>query len=332
MNTKIIDEITSLNIPFEKLREQNVLITGGNGLIASNLAETFCILNHHFKLNMEIYVLCRNELKAKHRFEHLSDLHFHVIIQDVVNPLKSDLVFGYIIHAASPANPDAFNNYPVDVMNANYIGTLNMLNYCKGSNTRFVFISSSEIYGENRENLQFFDESMCGTVDCSKFRSCYPESKRAAETLCISYQKQYDSDVIIVRPAFIYGKDIISDNTRADVFFLRQALQKKDIVMYSKGEQIRSYCYINDCVTGILVAMLKGVSGEVYNIGNEECIISLYEYYSGIKLLYEPKSAPKNIDYLRRTRCVLKTDKLKKLGWKPMYHLDEGIKDIFRMV
>lgn len=334
--------INEIDLPLQNLSGTNVLVTGANGLIASNFVEALVYLNEKLDLGVNIYALCRTLSKAQSRFSNiLNNACFHLIIQDVVDPLKEDICFDYIVHAASSAHPGAFNTVPVDVMKANFIGTLNLLEYCRLHHRdcrqpRFMFVSSSEVYGENFENVECFTEDMNGSVNPDHFRSCYPESKRAAETLCVCYKKQFDSDVVIVRPAFIYGREIIDDNVRADAYFLRQALNHKDIVMYSSGEQIRSYLYINDCVSAMLYVLLKGTSGEVYNIGNDDNVITLHDYaqkladIGGVKLIFEPKAEPEGVRFLKTTRMLLCADKLRKLGWHVEYSLDDGIKDIFK--
>lgn len=329
-------ELLNMDLPWKKLACANILVTGGNGLIASNLVDALVMLNRELSLNMNLYVLCRNSERAKKRFRDYLDLNiFHLVIQDVCTPLEIKADFQYIIHAASAAHPQAFNTAPVDVMQANFLGTLNLLNYSlKSPDTRFMFVSSSEVYGENMEGIEIFREDMSGSVDYTRFRSCYPESKRASETLCMCFKKQYNSDVVIVRPAFIYGKDILESNTRADVYFLRQVLEHKDIVMYSEGIQVRSYCYIKDCVAGMLYAGLRGESGEIYNIGNRKCVVTLREYaqtladLGGVTLRYEPQTAPKDVVFLKTTRCILDTTKLEQLGWKARYTLKAGIQDM----
>lgn len=329
-------DIMNLELPWEKLKDANILVTGGNGMIASSLIDALMAISKEKCLGLKLYVLCRNKDKAEKRFRaFLDNKDFRLIIQDVAVPLDMQADFRYIIHAASAAHPDAFNKTPVDVMKANFLGTLNLLEYARHyKDTRVIFVSSSEVYGENESNVEIFQENMSGTIDYTRFRSCYPESKRASETLCMSYRKQYDSDVVIVRPAYIYGKDVIDTNTRADVYFLRQVMQHKDIEMYSEGSQIRSYCYINDCISGMLYAALVGKSGEIYNIGNADCVVTLKEYarmladIGGVKLLYKPENAPEGVVFLKTTRCVLDTAKLEGLGWRARYSLEDGIKDM----
>lgn len=329
-------ELLEMNLPLEKLKHANVLVTGANGLIASNLVDALVEVEQKMDWGIHVYALCRNRKRANERFsQYLSLPFFHVVVQDVSLPLDMDVDFRFIFHAASSAHPTAFNTVPVDVMKANFLGTLNLLEYArKNPETRFVFVSSSEVYGENFEGVEVFTEEMSGTCDYTRFRSCYPESKRASETLCMSFKKQYDSDVVVVRPAYIYGREILASNNRADVYFLRQVLNHQDIVMYSQGSQVRSYCYVKDCVSGMLYAALLGESGQVYNIGNMNCEVTLREYAQaladagGVALRYEPQSVPEGTVFLKTTRCMLDTRKLEGLGWAPRYSLQAGIADI----
>ena len=333
----IIKDIENLPIALNKLQNSSILLTGANGMIMSSLADALVSLNDERNYGIQIYLLCRNRKNAENRFrDYLNRKDISIIIQDAAEPLQEEMEFDFIVHGASGANPKAFNETPVDVMKANFIGVMNYLEMCrKHLSTRLLYISSSEIYGENWEGVEIINEDMHGDIDCTKFRSCYPESKRAAETLCASYKHQYGADVVMVRPAFIFGKNIISSNNRADVYFLRQALNHEDIHMYSKGAQIRSYCYINDTITALLTVLLNGESGEVYNIGNQSRVISLHDYAQlladagGVKLLYEPETKPENITLLQTQRIVLGTAKLEKLGWRNQYSVEDGIRDIF---
>ncbi len=329
-------ELSKLDLPWDCLRNKNILITGANGMIASALGESLIELENEHHLGINIYALCRNKERAEKRFSvFLNDPSFHIIVQDVTEEVGFDSSFHYIIHAASSAYPGAMNNTPVDIMKANFLGTFNMLEYCRRNpGCRFMFVSSSEVYGENFEGTSVFTEDMPGTVYFARFRACYPESKRAAETLSLSYMKQYGTDVVIVRPAFIYGRDIIDSNTRADVYFLRQVLEHKDIVMYSRGEQIRSYCYVKDCVSAMVYVLLKGDSGEIYNIGDQNNAITLREYAEklaqkgGVKVVFDEGSKPEDTVFLKTTKLILDTSKLRNLGWKVMYDIDSGIEDM----
>lgn len=329
-------QFVSDSLPWDKLGGANILVTGANGLIASNLVEALLQLNEQLSLGCSVYALSRSAEKARARFgRYLEDDNFFIIEGDVSESLALNLDFQFIIHAASSACPEAFNHSPVDVMKANCIGTLNLLDrYCRNSDTRFLFVSSSEVYGENETGKPLFTEQDFGSVNFARFRACYPESKRASETLCMSYRQQYGSDVIVVRPSYIFGREINDSNTRADVYFARQVLNGEDIVMNSHGVQVRSYLYVKDCVMGVLYALIKGVSGEVYNIGDANCVVTLREYaqlladVGGVTLRFEIGSAPSDTVFLKTSRCVLDASKLKGLGWKIRYSLRDGIVDM----
>ena len=323
-------------LPIEKLKGAKVLITGANGLIASSLAEMIHLISKKEGLGTELYLLCRSEERGKARFADILGDGAELIVQDASEPLQTDVGFDFIVHAASSAHPGAFNTVPVDVMKANLFGTYNMLEYTREHpGCRFMFVSSSEIYGENFDRVPIFYEDTLGKVNPAQFRACYPESKRASETMCTCYTKQYGTDTVMVRPAYIFGRAVIDSNKRADVYFLRQALNGEDIVMYSTGEQIRAYCYIDDCVSAMLYVLLKGENGEAYNIGNPTGTITLHDYAQkiadegGVQLIYKPETKPAGTTFLQTTQLILATDKLEGLGWKAQYTIDEGLKDIF---
>lgn len=329
--------LENLPLPLDRLKNKSILVTGANGMIASAFVEAVLELSRTHKLGTVVYALCRSQERGSKRFaDYMGDEDFKLIAQDVIVPLDDSYEFDYIVHAASAANPTAFNTTPVDVMNANYIGTMNMLDYTKSHpSCRFLFVSSSEVYGENEERIPIFTEDIPGSINFTRARACYPSSKRAAETLTLCYKEQFGSDVVIVRPAYIYGKDIIDSNNRADVYFLRQAINHEDIVMFSEGSQIRSYCYVTDCISGMLFAMLSGENGGIYNIGNEDCIVTLKEYaqmcadVGGVELVMKVEKKPEGMTFLHTTQLILDTTRLRALGWKPQFTLEDGFKDIF---
>ncbi|MBR4461213.1 MAG: NAD-dependent epimerase/dehydratase family protein [Erysipelotrichaceae bacterium] len=329
--------LTNMELPFEKLRGSDILVTGANGMIASDLCETLILLNEEMDLDLHVHALCRNKENALKRLSRFLDKDcFELLIQDVSEPLETGKKYDYIFHLASSANPSAFNEHPVEVMKANFIGTMNMLEQVRNNGGRLVFVSSSEVYGENFDEKELFKEEDQGQIDYFRFRACYPESKRASETLCKCYEKEYDTDVVIARPAFIYGRSIIDSNNRADVYFLRQAMNHEDIVMYSEGSQIRSYCYVNDCISGFLFIALLGEKGEAYNIGNMDCVVTMKEYaqtladMADINLTFDFSKAPKDKVMLKTVKLILDTHKLEALGWNAQYDLKAGFKDIFQ--
>lgn len=333
-----LEKIVSFNIPYEKLDKKNILITGANGLIASYLVDSLMYLNLFKNYKIEVFALCRTKEKAEKRFkEYLDKINFHLIIQDVCFPLNSEIKFNYIIHAACNAHPLAYSQNPIGVINSNIVGTTNLLNFIlKHKAERFLFVSSSEVYGDNPQVNEFFEDSF-GKINSMNSRSCYSESKRMAETICASYSSQYGIDFVSVRPGFIYGATITEDNSRADAQFLRNVLNKEDIVMKSKGEQIRSYCYVADCTTAIFTILLKGKNGEAYNISDNNIKVSIKEFAETlakegkVNLKFELPTEIEKKGYSVINNAVLNSNKLEKLEWYGQYSLKAGIKQMLKI-
>ena len=230
-----------LDLPWEKLVGTNILIAGATGLIGSCLVES---LMKNPRRNYNIYALGRNECRAHQRFpDFFYDKAFHFVKFDVTKPFDKEIRFDYIIHTASDANPKFYATQPVEVMKANINGVINLMEYGLGHDMkRFLYVSSGEIYGEGNGNI--LSEEYSGYVDCMKSRSCYPSSKRAAETLCVSYIEEYGADAVIARPCHVYGPNFTENDNRVYAQFIRNILNNSDIVMKSAGLQFRSWCYV----------------------------------------------------------------------------------------
>lgn len=320
-------------INLNMLNNKNILITGANGLICSYIIDLLIHANETHNSNINIYALSRSEEKLKNRFKtYFNKKYFHPVIQDVCEKIKLENI-DYIIHGASPAMPKLYIEKPIDTMNANYIGMLNVLECANKNNSKkVIYISSSEVYGKSQSDKEYLEESDYGYVDLLEVRSSYASSKRATETLCISYQKQHNLNVSIVRPAHIYGPTFTESDNKAVSDFLRNVTNNQDILMKSDGSSIRSYCYVGDTVVGILKVLENGISGEAYNISNSDDIISIKELASKIatygnkKLIIE---LPK--DYLSKTidsnnkEIKISSNKLRKLNWECLIPIDRGI-------
>jgi nucleoside-diphosphate-sugar epimerase len=320
-------------LPWNRLNNHSILITGANGLISSCFVDCLMYRNKIFDSNISVYALCRNKEKAENRFDsYLDNNNFNLIIQDVCEPLNSDIKFDYIIHAASNAHPVAFATAPVETMKPNILGTVNLLDYAKKYNPeKFLFVSSTEVYGRNDSGTEGLGEDYCGYTDCTHVRSAYPESKRASETLCVSYGVEYGVNTSIVRPGYIYGPTLLEDNTRADVQFIKNALNGKNIIMKSAGLQLRSYCYVSDTVSAMLYVMLFGENGNAYNIANKNCKVTIREFaqtvadIAGVKVVFENPNDIEKSGYSLVGNGVLDATKLEELGWRGKISLDNGL-------
>ena len=327
-------EIAEHIVNAEQLIDKHVLVTGANGLIASYLVDSLLYLNEVRNYNINIYVMARTRAKVEKRFaEHVQDEHFHILLQDVTLPLEDvDCKFDYVVHAACSAHPLAYSQTPVEIIKSNLIGTENILHYMKKhGGGKFLFVSSSEVYGENKEKEVLHEEDY-GYININNPRSCYTESKRASETLCVCYSHEYGIDTCCVRPGSIFGPSITEDNSRADAQFLRKALEQENIVMKSTGAQLRSYEYVSDAVSGILTVLINGKNMNSYNISSPissatirqfaECIAEA----AGIQVVFDIPDATEKAGYSVISKCVLASDKLEALGWKPSVTLQEGVR------
>ena len=343
-----LEQINSIHIPWERLENRSILITGGTGLIGSVLVDSLIYRNEEKNAGIAIWVLARNEVTLKERFaDYINRPYFHYLIQDVCNQIDMDNPIDFIIHGASKGDPYSFVHDPVGVMNANYIGTYQVLELArKKSCEKVLFISSGEVYGvldnmkrpigENSENG--IKETEYGYLDILNTRSCYASSKRAAETLCISYSDKYGIKVNIARPCHTYGPTMQNTDSRVIGEFIRDALQHKNIVMKSEGVQERSYCYAADTVAALLTILLIGENSIVYNIANKVSVITirrlaeLIANKTGTKVIFNiPKSFEKK-GYSDIIHAVLDASKLEDIGWHPNYGISDGIDRVMKIL
>lgn len=316
------------------LRGCSVLITGASGMIGSCLVDYLMFLNQKYGAGISVYAMGRSEDSARRRFRHwCGQKYFHFIKHDVRERLDANMQIDYIIHAATSAHPAAYADTPADISLANYMGTLHLLDYLKShQGKRFLFISSGEIYGQSDIDGGF-DEDSCGYTDPLSPRSCYPMSKLAAENLCVCYLRQYGVESIIVRPSHVYGPTSTKQDTRAVTAFLQHAATGQDIVMYSEGTQVRNYCYVFDCVEGVLCALTRGVPGRAYNIADEKSIVSIKELadliaeLGKVNVIIDLPNEKMRSGFTSITHGVLNAKAMKQLGWTAKVHVREGLEE-----
>lgn len=328
-----IFQIFKDKLPWSKLSGSNIFVTGATGLIGGCLVETL-MLNP--KKDYHVYASGRNHERAESRFASFyNDDSFHFVRYDVLEPFESDINFDYIIHAASNASPNFFAQKPVEVIKSNIDGVANLIEYgLHHGMKRFLYVSSGEVYGEGDGRV--FTEDYSGYVDCTKPRSCYPSSKRAAETLCVSYSVEYNADVVIARPCHIYGPHFTKQDNRVYAQFIRNVLNGEDIVMKSAGEQYRSWCYVVDCISALLYILMKGESGEAYNIADTESNISIRELaetiasIGGCKVVVQLPDVDERRGFNPVTKAIFSIEKLSALGWRAKSNIRRGFERTIR--
>lgn len=313
-----VKDAANVSLPWNKLSGKNILITGATGLIGSCVIDV--LMNHDY-IDYHVYASGRNEERIRSLFpDYRKSPFFHFLKYDVTEPLVSTMDFHYIIAAASGANPVIYSTDPVGVMKGNFCGVDNLLAYgTKHNLEKFVYISSGDVYGEG--NGCVFTENYSGYVDPLNLRSCYTSAKRATETLCISYAHQYGVNVSIARPCHTYGPHFTDSDTRVYAQFIRNVLRGENIVMKSRGEQFRSWCYVVDCVNGIMHILLKGSNCEAYNIADNNSNVTIKELaemiakIGGRKVVIEMPTEVERIGFNVVSKSVFSLDKLESLGW-----------------
>lgn len=327
-----LDYVAGLNLPWEKLQGKSVLLSGATGLVGSFLVDV--ILSKG--IDCTVYALGRSEEKAKKRFSKwIGDEHLVFIPYDINKALiRPDLdTIDYVLHMASNTHPMQYSTDPIGTITTNIIGVQNMLEFAVEHHaTRFAFTSSNEIYGENRGDVELFTEEYCGYINSNTMRAGYPESKRCGEALCQAYKAQRGLDVVIPRPTRSYGPTMLMNDTKAISQFIRKGIAGEDIVLKSAGTQYYSYTYVADAVSGLLYVLLKGESGEAYNIADERSDIMLKDLaaviaaIAGKKVMFETPDAVEAAGYSTATKARLDGSKLKRLGWKAKYDIQSGMK------
>ncbi len=325
-----------LDLPWEKLSGRSVLLSGATGLLGSFLIDVILEKDDAEALNCKVYALGRNEEKARRRFiRHADSPHFAFIPYDVKRPLARDDIgdVDYVLHLASNTHPMQYSTDPIGTITTNIIGLQNMLDFAAAHNAvRFAFASSNEIYGENRGDVEFFDEGYCGYIDPNTLRAGYPESKRCGEALCQAYRAGKGLDVVIPRFTRSYGPTMLMSDTKAISQFIKKGVSGEDIVLKSAGTQYYSYTYMADAVSGLITILLKGDSGEAYNIADERSDITLRELagiiaaLNGKRVVFETPDAIEAAGYSKATKARLDGRKLKALGWTPRYDIAQGIR------
>lgn len=330
-----LDYVAGLDLPWEKLQGKSIFFSGATGLVGSFFIDVIMRKNQ-YGLGCTVYALGRNKEKAKIRFSKwIDDYQFIFIPYDINKPLIYD-DFGtidYVLHMASNTHPMQYSTDPIGTITTNIIGTQNMLEFAiKHHAMRFAFTSSNEIYGENRGDVEMFDEDYCGYINSNTVRAGYPESKRCGEAFCQAYKVQKGLDVVIPRLTRSYGPTMLMTDTKAISQFIRKGIAGENIVLKSAGTQYYSYTYMADAVSGLLYVLLKGENGEAYNIADKRSDIKLKDLaiiIAGItdkKVVFEIPNAVEAAGYSIATKARLDGSKLRKLGWSAKYDIQDGMK------
>jgi len=312
------------NINGISFEDKVVLVTGGAGFLGSWICEVL--------VEQDAKVICVDNLSSgmESNISHLLNReNFRFIKYDVSKPLNlNEEKIDAIMHMASRASPLEFDKYPIEIIRANTLGTMNMLELARKCNARFLFASTSEVYGDAK--VIPTPETYYGNVNPVGVRGCYDESKRCGEALCMAYLRQYDVDVRIARIFNTYGPRMRADGIYGRVIprFIKQALNNEPITIFGDGKQTRSFCYVTDQIEGLLrLLWVDNAAGEIVNIGNPD-EITILELAEVIKKITNSESpiefySPQPDDPRRRCPDISKAREL--LKWEPKVELEKGL-------
>jgi nucleoside-diphosphate-sugar epimerase len=276
--------------------------------------DCFLFANQSYHAEIDIIAISRSREHLERRFG-VESTHLHFMESDVTELGFAEPV-DILIHAASNAHPRAFRENPVEIMLSNFMGTQRCLEIArKNPGCRVLFVSSGEVY-----------------ADMGKLspRACYPVSKMAGETLCLSYIEEYGVDAVIARPCHTFGPNFTDADNRATAQFIGLASRNQDIVMNSDGSQRRSFAYVADCASGILAAIIRGETGKAYDVASDE-VMSIWEFAETCAEIAGTRVIRQEADDIARAEAspipsqIMKNNDLKALGWTPAFSLFDGI-------
>lgn len=333
-----LDNVFNRKIPWDHLENKTVLITGAYGMLASYMVFMLMYLNEKKGMHINIVATGRTKEKFEKRFGntqrydylkfYASDLNKELILSEKID---------YIIHAASLASPQHYKVHPIEVIKPNIIGSYHLLELAFQNNVEgYLLFSTGDIYGVV-EGTNTIGENSYGIMDTLDIHNCYGESKRMAETMCKAWYQEKGVPAKIARIWHTYAPTMdIESDPRVFASFVKDIVNKNDIIMLSDGKAKRSFCYIADAIAGYFMILLCGQNGEAYNVCNSKEFYSIAELAEILVGLY-PEMGLKVVRQMRDKNDVYVENsvanyippdmrKLEALGWSPQYCVQDGFK------
>lgn len=344
MNRIIEEDIQTIladkSIPWERFRNKSVLITGASGMLPVYMAYTILFLNKYQGYNTHLYALVRNRERAMERFaKWIDDANFTLIVQDVSQPIELDAPVHYIIHAASQASPKYYSVDPVGTLSANVLGTANTLELARKQSALegYFYFSSSEVYGIVSPEFFPFKENNYGYIDLLSVRSCYCESKRMGEQMCVAYNHQYGVSTKMARIFHTFGPCMQLNDRRVFADFVSNIVNNEDIILKSDGSARRFFCYVTDAIRAYFKILFEGENAKAYNVANvnnevsmaelAHILVSLYpEKNLQVKFLIDKNDATTNEMKNPMQRAIPDCSYMENLGWQPIVSIADGFR------
>jgi UDP-glucuronate decarboxylase len=319
------------------LSGKTVILAGACGFLGRHFTELFALLNERVLKQPCTLVGLDNLLTSGDAGGEVAErAHTRFVMHDVIRPFDWTGPVHYVVQAAGVASPYYYRAYPLETLEVSITGTRNLLELATRNQARFTFFSSSEIYGDPDSKHVPTPESYRGSVACRGPRACYDESKRVGETLAHVFHEKFGTVTTTLRPFNVYGPGMQERDYRVLPNFASQIKGGKPLNVYGSGVQTRTFCYVTDALVGFMLTILRGVPGEVYNIGNPEPEVSMLDLVRRIEkvrgeavkynLIEYPDSYPAD-EPMRRCPDIRKARL--QLKYEPRVDLDEGLRRFF---
>ncbi|EAK5740493.1 NAD(P)-dependent oxidoreductase [Campylobacter coli] len=321
---KLLEDNFGFNI--DKMTNKKILITGANGYIGSILT----LILHY---NAKLYCLVRDKDKMIKRFQEICGDIDKISIYEDLHKIKDKI--DVVIHCAAPTQSDFFVENPIDTVDIIYTNTKNILDFSQKNNVeKVIFLSTMEIYGDViGDNIV---EDDIGKFSVTNIRNSYPLAKQISEFMVHSYSKKYSLSASIARLTQTIGPTAQINDNRVYMDFIRSAVKKSKITLFTKGETKREYIDVFDVAMAIIFIACEKKLFEIYNISNPNIFISIYDL---AKIISNKLNAELVFDLQRDTSRYLppfirklNSDKIYQLGWKPLFGLNQSLDDMINYI
>lgn len=310
-------------------------MTGATGLIGSYLVDLVMEVSREHGIPLSVIAVGRSAQRLGQRFAHWADAtNFSLQEMDLSLSIGSLVADDYIL-AHGNARPDLLAAFPSETLLSHSIGLSGVLRCAVDNPTsRVVVVSSSEVYGRPSDPYRRLSESDIGAVDPLLPRSIYPVAKASAEALSVAFHTQFDLDICLARPGYIYGPTYVAGDRRVVAEFIEQGLSEPGASIHVKDKTgaRRSYCYVGDCASALVMLLTSGQAAEAYNIADENSEASIAEFARAVTgvvgggvLAAEPHAPSPGAMHGPAER-LLDSSKMRSLGWMPTRDLLNGIR------
>ncbi len=331
VETDINEIVSRIEDVVDVFSGKRLVFAGGGGFLGRYFRAVIAQLNRK-RLDQPCELVVIDNLITASADEKIDGNYCSFLERDVAERIEIHGTVDFVINAAGIASPFYYRAYPLETLKAAVDGTRNLLELAEAKRAKFVFFSSSEIYGNPDSRNVPTQESYRGSVASMGPRACYDESKRLGETLCFIYHDHYGLETNVIRPFNVYGPGMQETDYRILPNFASNIKAGRTLKVYGSGKQTRTYCYVTDAMNGFFRVIARGVAGEAYNVGAPEPEIGVVELIKRIEKVLNDSIPHDHVEYPDsypadepQRRCPDIRKARQQLGYEPLIDLDEGL-------